>query len=77
MFSLDKYLETTGNIVRKDLISQMDEANVEILKHLPILRDHLVCKDGATLSVQAGAGLYCDPRINLVKRITNFYRISR
>ena len=63
MFNLDKYLEISGEQKRKEMISQLGE-NLELLKTMPVLRDHLICKDGATISVQAGAGLYCDPRLN-------------
>lgn len=28
-------------------------------------RPHIFCKDGFEMSVQAGDGLYCEPRVNL------------
>jgi hypothetical protein len=32
--------------------------------------DCIVCKDGFTMSVQHGEGLYCEPRINNAERYT-------
>lgn len=31
-------------------------------------RPHIFCKDGFEMSVQAGDGLYCEPRANLESR---------
>lgn len=33
-----------------------------------VIRPHIFCEDGFEMSVQAGDGLYCEPRVNLESR---------
>lgn len=41
-----------------------DYVNDHLAKHPGRVRPRLVCKDGWSLSVQAGDGLYCSPRMD-------------